>query len=74
MDSEVRFVVETALDIHVVSSVAVEGDFVNLKSIEANGIQTIRVPRASILSITKETIQSEDITDSILNKEVLEVI
>lgn len=65
---EVRYVVETGLDVHVVSHIEREANNLKLTVINPSRISTTTLPLEQVLSITKETITSEDVTETYKNK------
>lgn len=65
---EIRYIVETGLDLHVVSNVQLDGNNLKLTIINPTKISTLEIPVESVTRIIKENVVSEDVTSTFIKE------
>lgn len=65
---EIRYIVETGLDLHVVSNVQLDGNNLKLTIINPTKISTLEIPVESVTRVIKENVVSEDVTSTFIKE------
>lgn len=65
---EIRYIVETGLDLHVVSNVQLDGNNLRLTIINPTKISTLEIPVESVTRVIKENVVSEDVTSTFIKE------